>query len=121
MVGVVGVIGEDGKLDGKVGDDAADGLWILGEAAKSLGEDGKLAHWVRDKDEVAEYSDVESEKDDWLECLEIEREKVDDVPLKSDCAGEVVTELDGEEVRLGDDRKERAGTWTSFRTTIRDR
>jgi hypothetical protein len=44
VVGVAGVIGDDGKLDGKVGDDAADGLWILGEAAKSLGEEGKLAH-----------------------------------------------------------------------------
>lgn len=76
---------------------------------------------MRDKDEVAEYSDVESEKDDLLECFEIEREKVEDVPLNSDCAGEVATELDGEEVRLGDDGKERAGTWTSFRTTIKDR
>lgn len=29
---------------GKVVDEATDGLWTLGEAAKSLGDDGKLAH-----------------------------------------------------------------------------
>lgn len=76
---------------------------------------------MRDKVEEAEYSDVESEKDELLECFEIVREKVDDAPLKSDCAGEVVTELDGEEVRLGDVGEDRAGIWTSFRTTMRDR
>jgi len=117
VIGVIGVIG----VQGSVGDEAAERLWILGEAAKSFGDDGKLAHWVRDRlDE--ERSDEESENDELLECLELAREKVeDDGLLKSDRAGDVVTEPDSEELRLGDCWEEIPGSWTSFRTTMRER
>lgn len=107
-------------MQGKVGDEAAEGLIILGEAAKSFGEDGKPAHCVRDSVDEEERSDEESEKDELLERLELAREKVDDVPLKSDRAGDVVIELDGEEV-WADSGEESPGTWTSFRTTMRER
>ena len=101
-------------MQGKVGDEAADGLIILGEAKKSFGEDGKLAHCVRDSVEEEETSDEEPEMEE-LAC-----EKVDDVPLKSDRAGDVVIEPDGDEVR-GDSGDESPGSLTSFRTTMRER
>lgn len=76
---------------------------------------------MRDSVEELDRSEAASEKEELLECLELAREKVDDVLLKSDRAGDVVIELEGELLRLGVCGVVIDGTWTSFRTTIRER
>lgn len=91
----------------------------VGEAAAagSFGWDGKPGQFVREK--VA-MDDAESDIEALLECRLRGLETKSDVMLNRDRAGDVVTEWVGELDREGAGQGF-DGTWTFFRTTIRER
>lgn len=95
-----------------------------GAALVSFGEAGRPGHLVLENEEVVDTADIASDKEESLECLLSVFVIEEDALLKSDLAGDVVTELPGDSARFGD-WVWGEGSWgrmlTSLRTTMSER
>lgn len=109
--GLGDVDGEGGRRE-EVGEDGRDETG--GQADESLGEVGRLGHWVREREavedaEVIELAELAEREEALLE------ERVKDAPLKTERAGELADCLEGERGEVAD------GSSMSLRTTMRER